>query len=70
MKTTVKSVFYRDYFMYSIDNNRLANEKSILSNTYDRYDDQEFYQGEIFPENGFPLFIDAHVFLSFLFFQL
>ena len=32
--------------MYSIDNNRLANEKSILSNTNDRYYDQEFDQCE------------------------
>ncbi len=32
--------------MYSIDNNRLANKKSILSNTDDRYHDQEFYEGE------------------------
>jgi len=35
--------------MYSIDNNRLANEKSILSNTNDRDHDQEFYQGKIVP---------------------
>ena len=47
IKTIEKSAFYRDYFMYSIDNNRLANEKSILSNTYDRNYDEEFYQGEI-----------------------
>jgi len=32
--------------MYSIDNNRLANKKSILSNTDDRYNDQELYQCE------------------------
>ena len=46
MKTIEKSVFYRDYFMYSIDNNRLANEKSILSNTYDRNHDEELNEGE------------------------
>ena len=30
--------------MYSIDNNRLANEKSILSNTDDRDHHEELYQ--------------------------
>ena len=30
--------------MYSIDNNRLANEKSILSNTDDRNHDEELDQ--------------------------
>ena len=32
--------------MYSIDNNRLANEKSILSNTNDRYNHEELYERE------------------------
>jgi len=44
MKTIEKSAFYRDYFMYSIDNNRLANEKSILSNTDDRNYHEELYK--------------------------
>ena len=30
--------------MYSIENNRLANEKSILSNTDDRDHDEELYE--------------------------
>ena len=32
--------------MYSIDNNRLANKKSILSNTNDGNYDEEFDQGK------------------------
>jgi hypothetical protein len=32
--------------MYSIDNNRLANEKSILSNTDDRDHHQQLDQGK------------------------
>ncbi len=46
MKTIEKSAFYRDYFMYSIDNNRLANKKSILSNTDDGNYNKEFYQSK------------------------
>ncbi len=33
MKTIEKSAFYRDYFMYIIDNNILAKQISDLSNT-------------------------------------
>ena len=44
MKTTVKSAFYRDYFMYGIDNNRFAKQISDLSNTDDRDHDEELYE--------------------------
>ena len=54
--------------MYSIDNNILANEKSILSNTDDRDHYKQFYQRERFSSFDCVVFqISHHFLLGFVF---